>query len=577
MADVPLLTEGDLERLGLPLGPRRRVAAAANPTLGAGAPAQDAGIAAPASGASIESAFGGAGAGGFPSGGMARNASDGGLGGASWMGGGGGAFGSGIFGGYAGDDIGTGDIATSRHRRGNSVDDRELEDELMALTGGLNLDDDEDEETGIEGGGPSPDGVGIEETGIEGGGRSPDGVGIEDEPAESTAPPRDPPALPVPGSPRLGTRRFAPSQTSLATVPGRSGRVRGGRGGCVGPRPRAETGNGSVARGGRGETARAGDAERDDARGGGEGTRRRREGAPVPLRILLPHHAGCHLRPGDRVGRTHVRTRVHREVARGTRHVAHDRGDAPGQDPAAQSQHAKPNHRLRRNTPERGAVRLIRERRGVVWKRREGKGRAGRGTRRARRRRAGRRDEESSGREDARRDEHDRTTRTFALWRSPARCDTDESSRMTERAGEGRGESRDGRRARAFVRNAPRRVKMRRRLERLARADVDHVSECSRARHHPGGGALRDARPPVRRIAERIARFLMLCARTVRATAPARAAPPPRAAFPRSRDGSPTARDGVRRRPRLRAPHDPPRRPRCRARLLRRRAGRPAP
>ena len=71
----------------------------------------------------------------------------------------------------------------------------------MALTGGLNLDDDEDEETGIEGGGRSPDGVGIGETGIEGGGRSPDGVGIEDagvgiedEPAESTAPPPGPDA-----------------------------------------------------------------------------------------------------------------------------------------------------------------------------------------------------------------------------------------------------------------------------------------------------------------------------------------------------------------------------------------------
>ena len=280
---------------------------------------------------------------------------------ASWMGGGGGAFGSGIFGGYAGDDIGTGDIATPRHRRGNSVDVANLEDELMALTGGLNLDDDEDEETGIEGGGPSPDGVGIEETGIEGGGRSPDGV-LESKTnrrSRRRAPPGPPAQAPTPVDPpgtRRGTRRFDPSQTALATVPGRSGRVRGGRGGCAGPRPRAETGE-RIRRAGRTRRTASPRAERDDVRGGGEGTRRRREGGPVPLRILLPHHAGCHLRPGDRRG-TDTRTNACPSRGGSMEHasVAHDRGDAPGQDPAAQSQHAKPNHRLRRNTPERGAA-----------------------------------------------------------------------------------------------------------------------------------------------------------------------------------------------------------------------------
>ena len=210
-----------------------------------------------------------------------------------------------------------------------------------------------------------------------------------DGPRDPPAPPGDPPGSPGPDAGPDGSPPPKPPRNSPWTVwtrPRGSGRVRG-------PRPRAETGNGSVARG-RFAVCRPRRRRRAPrARGGGEGTRRRREGAPVPLEYFCPIRRMSSA-PGDRVGRTHVRTRVHREVARGTRHVEKMRIRARTS--------LRPNHSMRSQiigyggTPERGAVRPPRATRAVG---REGKGREGRGGGRARAEaaRGGRRDEERSG------------------------------------------------------------------------------------------------------------------------------------------------------------------------------------
>ena len=177
LADISLLTEPDLERLGLPLGPRRRILAAIA-GVNIGTPAGDGTrgyhhteqrrpVVSPGTSAVVSpnpfrvartSSVDGDGA--TVPGGTAGTAGTAVPGGASgWNGGG---FGGGLFGGFASSAPGaepghpgpTHPVATaptynhSRQRSRSTDSDAlamdSLENDLMALTGGLNLDDDDD-------------------------------------------------------------------------------------------------------------------------------------------------------------------------------------------------------------------------------------------------------------------------------------------------------------------------------------------------------------------------------------------------------------------------------------------------
>jgi hypothetical protein len=178
LADISLLTESDLERLGLPLGPRRRILAAISGVNVSGGTAvghvgqRTAGIVPPGApsispnpfrvprSSSVDSdTFGDGGIAGLtplPNVGISGSPGMGVPGISGWNGGG---FGGGLFGGFAPTAVSAvstasmGNNGHSRQRSQSSDMDAlamdSLENDLMALTGGLNLDDDE-EETEVE-------------------------------------------------------------------------------------------------------------------------------------------------------------------------------------------------------------------------------------------------------------------------------------------------------------------------------------------------------------------------------------------------------------------------------------------
>ena len=178
LADISLLTESDLERLGLPLGPRRRILAAISGVNVSGGTAvghvgqRTAGIVPPGPpsispnpfrvprSSSVDSdTFGDGGIAGLtplPNVGISGSPGMGVPGISGWNGGG---FGGGLFGGFAPtavSAVSTASMANNGHSRQRSQSSDmdvlamdSLENDLMALTGGLNLDDDE-EETEVE-------------------------------------------------------------------------------------------------------------------------------------------------------------------------------------------------------------------------------------------------------------------------------------------------------------------------------------------------------------------------------------------------------------------------------------------
>lgn len=178
LADISLLTESDLERLGLPLGPRRRILAAISGVNVSGGTAvghvgqRTAGIVPPGApsispnpfrvprSSSVDSdTFGDGGIAGLtplPNVGISGSPGMGVPGISGWNGGG---FGGGLFGGFAPtavSAVSTVSMANNGHSRQRSQSSDmdalamdSLENDLMALTGGLNLDDDE-EETEVE-------------------------------------------------------------------------------------------------------------------------------------------------------------------------------------------------------------------------------------------------------------------------------------------------------------------------------------------------------------------------------------------------------------------------------------------
>ena len=205
LADISLLTESDLERLGLPLGPRRRILAAISGVNVSGGTAvghvgqRTAGIVPPGPpsispnpfrvprSSSVDSdTFGDGGIAGLtplPNVGISGSPGMGVPGISGWNGGG---FGGGLFGGFAPTAVSAVSAVSmannghSRQRSQSSDMDAlamdSLENDLMALTGGLNLDDDE-EETEVE----------------------PRGSSVEDESAAFTLPgtPPKPPSHPA--------------------------------------------------------------------------------------------------------------------------------------------------------------------------------------------------------------------------------------------------------------------------------------------------------------------------------------------------------------------------------------------
>ena len=205
LADISLLTESDLERLGLPLGPRRRILAAISGVNVSGGTAvghvgqRTAGIVPPGPpsispnpfrvprSSSVDSdTFGDGGIAGLtplPNVGISGSPGMGVPGISGWNGGG---FGGGLFGGFAPtavSAVSTASMANNGHSRQRSQSSDmdvlamdSLENDLMALTGGLNLDDDE-EETEVE----------------------PRGSSVEDESAAFTLPgtPPKPPSHPA--------------------------------------------------------------------------------------------------------------------------------------------------------------------------------------------------------------------------------------------------------------------------------------------------------------------------------------------------------------------------------------------
>lgn len=205
LADISLLTESDLERLGLPLGPRRRILAAISGVNVSGGTAvghvgqRTAGIVPPGPpsispnpfrvprSSSVDSdTFGDGGIAGLtplPNVGISGSPGMGVPGISGWNGGG---FGGGLFGGFAPtavSAVSAVSMANNDHSRQRSQSSDmdvlamdSLENDLMALTGGLNLDDDE-EETEVE----------------------PRGSSVEDESAAFTLPgtPPKPPSHPA--------------------------------------------------------------------------------------------------------------------------------------------------------------------------------------------------------------------------------------------------------------------------------------------------------------------------------------------------------------------------------------------